>query len=159
MKRAGFSLIECMVYCLLIATIMMLWFNGVASFTRICTAQAYQTNSLSAVYSALDVFARDIRRAPHATYLWPVITDTAFVFTLPDLSNIGWEYRDDQLIRYHGNYNNAKKQWIKKTKSLILDNVQTCSFIFNRLDQEGMSVQIALVFYGKTFSRMSYVLT
>jgi type II secretory pathway component PulJ len=156
-KKSGFSLIECMVYCLIMATIMMLWFNGVASFTRICTAQMYQTNSLSTVYSALDVFTRDIRKAPHATYVWPVITDIAFVFTLPDASSIGWEYKNNRLLRYHGQYNSATKQWIKKTKSLILTDVQTCSFLFNRLNQEDMSVQILLTLHGKTFSRTSYV--
>lgn len=144
---------------MLVATIMMLWFNGVASFTRACTTQACQINSLSTVYSALDVFARDIRKAPHAAYAWPLVTDIAFVFTLPDSSCIGWECKDNQLMRYQGTYDSTKKQWIKKTKSLILDGVHTCSFVFNRFNQEGMSVQLSLVFHGKTFNRVCYVVT
>jgi len=158
MNKNGFSLIECMVYCVLMATIMLIWFNGVASFTRLCNTYAYHTNALSTVYSALDVFARDIRKAPHAAYLWPLVTDTAFIFTLPDSTSIGWECTDGQLLRYQGNYNSVAQQWSKKTKSLILDTIQTGSFAFNNLNQENMSAEIRLVSYGKKFSRMSYVL-
>lgn len=156
MKKNGFSLIECMLYCILVAVIMMLWFNGVASFTRLCTAQANQTNSIATVYSALDVFVRDVRKAPHNLIQWPLMTDTVFIFALND-SSIGWEYKDGQLLRYHGNYNGNNKQWIKKTKSLVLDNVQACFFVFNHSNHTMMSIEIALDLWGKKISRISYL--
>ena len=158
MKRSGFSLIECMVYCIMVATIMMLWFNGLASFTRLCTAQSCQINSISTAYSALDVFVRDIRKAPHPLFVWPLTMDTAFIFKLDDLF-IGWEYADKKLFRYQGDYNNKTKQWIKRSKSLVLDNVQECSFSFNCFNQDIVSIKIMLMVQGKKLKRISYILT
>ncbi len=158
MKKTGFSLIECMVYCVIVATIIMLWFNGVASFTGLCNAQAHQINSLSTVYSALDVFTRDVRKAPHTLYAWPLITNTSFVFEL-DGFFIGWEYTNKKLFRYQGDYNSITKQWVKKAKSLVLDNVQECSFSFNYFNQNMVSIEITLMVYGKRLNRMSYILT
>lgn len=156
MNKNGFSLIECMVYCILVAMIMMLWFNGVGSFTRLCTAQANQTNSITTVYSALDVFVRDVRKAPRNFIQWPLITDTAFIFSADNYS-IGWEYKDRQLLRYHGNYNSNNKQWVKKTKSLVLDNVHACSFAYTHSNHAMMSIEIALDLRGKKISRIGYL--
>jgi len=155
-NRDGFSLIECMVYCVIVATIMMLWFNGVASFTRVCTTQAGQINLTSTAYSALDVFVRDIRKAPHNFNEWPLMTDTACVFKLDEYS-IGWEYKDGQLFRYQGNYNGSDKQWVKKTKSLVLDALQGCSFAYNRSNQTMVSIEITLMTQGKKLNRISYL--
>jgi len=157
MNKVGFSLMECMAYCIIVAIIMMLWFNAVASFTRLCTTQACQINSLTTAYSALDVFTRDIRKAPREQYLWPLITDTAFVFKLPDFF-IGWECREGQLIRYQGNYNSVNKQWIKKTKSLVLDTIDACSFSLKYFHKDIVSIKITFMAYGKTLSRTSYVI-
>lgn len=157
MNKDGFSLIGCMIYCLILATIMMLWFNGVVSYTRLCTTQAHQINTLSTAYSALDVFARDIRNAPHEFAMWPLITDTTFIFKLDESIYIGWEYAQGQLIRYQGNYSSDHMQWLKRTKSLILDSVQNCSFSFNYLNQDIVSIGTNFILQGKKFNRMAYV--
>lgn len=158
MKKDGFSLLECMVYCMLIAIVMMVWFTGVASFTRTCTAQADQTNLLSTVYSALDVLVRDVRKAPRNLYAWSLMSNVAFIFKVDDLF-IGWEYKDGHLLRYQGNYDHITKQWSKKTKSLVLDNVQQCAFTFNYVNQNMISLEIVLIAHDKKINRIIYVLT
>lgn len=169
MNSKGFSLIECMLYCAIVAVIMLLWFNGVASFIRTCTTQANQINSLSAVYSALDVLVRDIRKAPNLASAWPLITDSIFVFeefhdspespTQTNSSSIGWEYKDKQLLRYQGNYKSNKQEWTKRAKSLVLSDVETCSFSFNLVNQTMVAVTIIMVVQGEKIERTGYILS
>jgi hypothetical protein len=136
---------------------MIVWFNGTVSFMRVCATKTDHINRLSAVYSSLDVWARDIRKAPRSVYAWHVMSDTSCVITLSDSSSIGWEYKDGALVRYHGVYEADKKEWIKKNKSLVLDGAHACSFHYAQSDQEIISVVITCNVKGTTFSRVSYL--
>ena len=158
MNKLGFSLIECMLYCGILALVMMLWFNGVSFFTRACFAQTCQINSVSTLYTAFDVIIRDIRKAPKNLSSWSLLSNSKFVFKLDKTNSIGWEFINGQLIRYQGAYNYENKQWAKRTKSLVLKDIEKGSFSFNYMNQQLISLLITIKSHGKTIERISYLL-
>jgi hypothetical protein len=157
MKKVGFSLIECMIYCMVMAITMAFWFHGIAIFNRLCKHQTKEINLLSSVYSTFDVFVRDLRIAPYDSNLWPLRTHSSFIFKYNASTYIGWEYKDAAMVRYQGSYDCRTHTWLKKTKSLVLTTVQDCSFISSDLDTHIKTMTIAIKLQDKQYERLVHI--
>ncbi|MDR3550540.1 MAG: hypothetical protein P4L31_03945 [Candidatus Babeliales bacterium] len=154
MIKKGFSLIECMVYSflfILLTTMLFGWLSAVQS-------RAMRTNKDDSlgVECAFDMFSRDVRMAPSAPELWKKITKHELIWHT-DKHDVCWRLAKNgksqawELFRIEGNYSMYNDTWIKKSKSLIVKDIQDLIFDV-RLDEYDQVFQVEYTCDKKVYS-------
>ncbi len=127
MKRKGFTLIEFMVYLTLFAVIVLAMASWISQLWPFYMKLTKQRVALINLHTAHDLFIRDIRTAPIDLKKWDILSDEKIIWNNKD-NYISWEKRKDALIRIEGNYNSVKKQWGKKSQSLLVKPIDIVQF-------------------------------
>ncbi|MCX5922020.1 MAG: hypothetical protein NTX86_01700 [Candidatus Dependentiae bacterium] len=125
--KQGFSLVECVIYCGLFSMMMMVLFNWMIPMHMRLKASSSRIAKLIELYAACDVLTRDIRMASANTDQWKKVTEQELIWHSRGV-DIGWSFEKNSLFRSEGTYNASSQSWVKKTKNLIADNVDTVKF-------------------------------
>jgi len=89
--------------------------------------QTKKTTTLINLYTAHDVFIRDIKEAPSSRKHWKKINPHELIWHVAH-NDIGWAIDKGALIRQEGRYDTNTMEWHNKTKSLIVPNITTVLF-------------------------------
>lgn len=136
-KCAGFSIIECLIYCFLLCLLGVMVFDWVgASQVSLIKIQHAYRNTLE-VCCALDAFARDAMSAPSEKRMWKKISESQLIWQSPE-GAVGWIFENGSLYRITGTYS---KQWIQSRKNLISNTLTHARFALE-FDRHG---QVLLV--------------
>lgn len=122
MKHApGFSLIECLIYCALLAMISMLVFGY---FTR----QSYALGTFIAASEhsmewsgALQILAADIVQADSSVAYWHISREE-FIWRMRDCC-VAWRWHENNLYRTKGVYDFTRQKWERKSSALIARHI------------------------------------
>jgi len=143
-KYAGFSLIECMIYCMVLAILFMTWFHGMVVAHTAFVKKATKTIQLSNVYAAHDMLIRDIRHAPSKSTQWKLCTNTQLIWHQQE-NDIGWMIHNNTLFRIEGTYDAERQKWCKKKQSVALFDVARISFTKHSMLEYIKSIKCKLV--------------
>ena len=127
-RRGGFTLIECMMYIFFLGLISVLWFSTtIRIYNTMCCAQ-HKNKVLLALYTAGDVFARDLRmKSPLGKEM--IYRNGGIIWHYThDLQSIGWFLLDNALMRFEGVKNKKKGTWSVCTKSILCPTLTTAKF-------------------------------
>jgi len=126
--KGGFTLIECMVYIVVLSIIVLLFFSGTLHLYRVIRISARSNSCMLSLYSAGDTFARDIRLRPpfknHIEY-----SANGIIWYYQDSRAIGWFLKDEALVRVEGIYTLGTGTWSDHTKSIICKPITTVRFL------------------------------
>lgn len=123
--RAGFSLIECLVYCFLFCMLTVLVFGWVGALQVSLAKKDKESMSDLDIYSSLDLFIRDAMNCPRNAVNWKKITPTQIIWHRAS-EDIGWNWHDGALYRITGEYNGTT--WINKFQSLVSNTTERIHF-------------------------------
>ena len=123
----GMTLLDFMIYLLLLAMITTLSASWVARLWPSFMAQTRKRASLVTLYTAHDVLRRDLKKAPHSTDGWKK-RDSSFIVWKNGEKDVGWKKENNTLVRITGRFDAKKEVWKKSTKSMIAKQIDTVSF-------------------------------
>jgi len=126
-SRRGFSLIECMVYCVALGILMVCCFNGVLVVYMNLAAAGNRAMCSTGLYGAHDQLVHDIRLAPAERAAWKKIEKQELVWR-GKKEDMGWSVKDDRLLRLTGQYHAENNKWHKKVTSVVLTSVKSVAF-------------------------------
>ena len=118
----GFSLIECLIYSAItgfLSILLFSFFNNVTSSIRLVSNR--ENDSLS-LWSAHQLFCKDIQMADAQSNLWHKSSD-GIVCKVGDAC-IGWQLRKNSVYRLKGDYDFSAQQWRRKSTALVVQNVK-----------------------------------
>ena len=154
MAQKGFSLLEFLVYFLLLILFGTLLFHGAVSMHLQLTKAGRQGAAVLSLHAAADVLTRDLRTVPAEQTYWKKITDHELVWQTGN-TTCGWRIEKNQLCRYEGTYDGKKRQWSKRTKSVVADGVHTLAFQMHGGEHQQSIASISFVIEGKNKSQVS----
>ncbi len=128
MKCAGFSLIEAMIYCTVLAILVMTWFHGMITSHVAFARESERITQLSNLYAAQDILRHDIRQASAHVDAWKKQSDSEIIWHVHK-ADVGWVLQDGVLLRIEGNYDSKQKKWHDKKQSIALFDVSQVSFV------------------------------
>ena len=129
MKRAGFTLMELLVYLALFAFLAQLLFSSAAQImTTMVSEDGVLLRSSNAVMTC-DVLVRDLRRAGCARTDWKKITPHECIWHCP-LKNkdIGWCVDNGRLLRMLGTYDAPQGAWTQRRRDVALHQAEEITF-------------------------------
>lgn len=126
-KYNGFTLLEILIYILFFSFITLAASMWIARLWQFSMLRSKKQESLITLYCAHDVLIRDLRAAPSDPTQWKATQENCIIWHTKN-GDIGWLQDNDQLIRIEGRYNNTKKKWTKKTKSIIAKKINNVQF-------------------------------
>ncbi len=122
MNKNGFSLLEFLVYFMLLSFLATTIFSWLAHSHHTLKNRSRQATELLQLYAAHDVLVRDLRAAPALREHWKKIHTKELIWHVGN-HDVGWRVEDKKLLRLEGRYDAEKQQWMKKTKSVVADKV------------------------------------
>lgn len=139
MKRKGFSLIECMIYCILTIFLLYLvvpWSIRVLSLNAIIfkNIQLFVDTSITR-----DLFVKDIFDSSNHKDNWIIVSEKCLLWRNQRNSYIEWSCKNNALYRSVGIYNEKEKKWNKKHTDLVLKDVKEAYFT---IDQTPSQIQL-----------------
>lgn len=117
----GFSLIECLVYCVIasILSIMVFtFFNQTITKIHIFSVQEQE---IVGQWSAQQLLRKDIQMANSQLSDWDIL-EKAFVCKIGTRC-VGWQLKNGSLYRFKGDYDFLSHQWQKKSTALVIRNL------------------------------------
>lgn len=142
--RVGSSLIELLLYTLLLSFLGLLLFQGGLTLqSRIRGADKKSVVRIG-MYAALDVFTRDVREAPAAITAWHAL-ESARISWRTERHEIAWYVAQGCLYRMQKNYTVRMKTREKPVVSLVAQGIAL--FSFQLLLQENNESQVAGVLF------------
>ena len=123
----GFTLLEVLIYILFFAFIAMATASWMVRLWQSSCARNSKQEALITMYSAHDMFLRDIQHAPADRKQWKEILPECLIWHMK-AGDVGWQWEQEQLVRREGHYHHKKKEWHKQTKNLIVDHVDKVRF-------------------------------
>lgn len=140
----GFSLIECLVYVLIVGLLANMLFMWVVRIQQTVYQQAKDQTVTVGIYSAQDLMARDLSMAPSAMSDWKVMSGTQLIWHGPTIDT-GWALEDGKLYRYEGHYSLENHSWSARAKSLVSDQIATCNFALVKQEKEKRIMAVTIV--------------
>lgn len=133
-SKPGLTLLECLIY-LAVSTFLLslIITNAVPFFKQVQHTLATLTLQVR-LYSALEHCARDIM---HATSI-KKLSSALLVITDNNGHDIGWLFKNDQLIRVTGTYNMTLQQWTNKHSACIANGIVSGQFSWAKASSAAM---------------------
>jgi len=127
-RRPGFSLVSVMVYLSLFTLLLGFLVRTSAALYPHLISYGQQTTDYLKLCAAVDRIVHDLYQVPTDTSQWNTIADTELSWKLGDKKTIAWRLRKNKLIRTEEVYDQHKKGWHTKTKSIAADSIVNCTF-------------------------------
>lgn len=131
----GFSLLECMVYCAGMVTVITILCYFFTRMHGVYVKQYRFANYITWLYSVQEFIRADLEQAPIALSKWKKLMPSELIFT-SGARDIGWTVKKGQLRRIIGHYDIQTQRWISKHSSLVIDKVTKVSFAPLKTEQE-----------------------
>jgi hypothetical protein len=133
--RSGFSLIEFLLYFVLMTMMVMLtmdWIVSchvrVANISRMCTEYI-------ALTAAHDLVMRDLACAHVDNAYWKKITPTGAIWSVGQ-NDIGWEVCDTILMRHQGLYDAERDAWLTVHSYKVADAVKRLTIVHDQQSRQ-----------------------
>jgi len=150
-KKNGFSLIEFLIYfflVLLLSTLVIHWVTS--SHIRMSSVGNRCLQSL-AVCAAVDCLMRDLYAAPYDLREWKLCDDAlGYVWHVGTL-DIGLSCSDGILVRSEGVYNGTSHEWTARKKSVIAQDITSCTLTRVLSENGGQVRQIQMKMQSKVY--------
>jgi prepilin-type N-terminal cleavage/methylation domain-containing protein len=149
-NRAGFTLIECMIYVFVLGVIALLFFSGTMRIYSHMRSAYSKNHLLLTLYTAGDVFARDLRQKP------PINNEIFYrhdgiAWRYEQTQTIGWSLEQkNTLVRHEGSYNYRTNTWSGGTKSIVCTGLTDAQFTAS---SSGACISMSLVSDGIRMER------
>ena len=121
-RKTGFSLLECMIYCFILALISVCWFSAVSQIIGATRSSMTTVYTVQLLTSASDFLARDLREAPVSLREWHLSTQTHLSWPTAE-GLVHWGYENGTLKRSMYLYHT--KKW---TTSIIAQRIGNACF-------------------------------
>lgn len=132
-RKKGFFLYEVLISLMLAAFIMLMCTTMLLSLHRhVSRLNALCSSSLKSSGAAL-VAMRELAHAPCAISSWKKCEHTAAVWNNGAIDT-GIHITNGSLVCYRGTYNAAKREWVSKTQSTLLENARGLTFDYQKKD-------------------------
>lgn len=120
MNKRGFLLIECVMYCALLAILMCATLHLTLRVYQASRHAGATCTAWSQLETALDVFSRDVAQALPIAAHWE--KDVSHIqFQTNEASAISWGLHKGSLVRRAREYNTQKKTWRSAVKSVAIE--------------------------------------
>lgn len=123
--KSGFSLIEVLLYCVLLSVLVTFLFGWVHKTQSSLKNESSMIMNYMGDCAAIDRLAHDLRQAPAALDHWARMHSNEIIW-YTGKTYIGWKLTGSQLARYEGVFKDA--QWVDYTRSLIHEQIHKISF-------------------------------
>lgn len=134
MRMQGYSLIEFMVYLVLLAFFVMLTFFFVTSFYSHTTSHTKVLKHIVDITNAKDILLNDIKGALSNSQWWE--DDELLIWRLSaSKEDVQWRIVKNKLVRTTGRYNYKTKKWKERVNSTVLYDVDRFSLVAHQDDQ------------------------
>jgi len=149
--RRGSTLIEFTLYLLVAVLVTSICSRALHTGYRFFIEGTRRSTRLMEIYTALDVFARDIRAASNVKDDWKLTNDVDLVWRGPN-GDIGWSCKKGSLWRVAGVFDGEQRVWRKRSKSLVAQASDECCFtVHESPDRETVrAATIMLTVNGKS---------
>lgn len=155
MHNPGTTLMELIVYISLVALVGTIGFTWFYQTQRQFLATSDSNKGLMQLYSALDLLVRDLRTAPMQQHAW-IKQEAETLLWSTVHGHVAWFKQGSSLYRIEGNYDLHKDRWLKKKKSVALQNLDSIAFHVNKSLDGVTSVDVALTLHGATINHTIY---
>ncbi len=139
----GASLIELLVYTVLLSLLSLLLFQGALTVQNRVRGADKKSVVRIDMYAALDALTRDVRSAPASLEAWLILEPVRLSWRTQK-SEIAWYVAHGYLYRAQKTYNVRTKKWGDSVVSLVAQGIATVSF--QPLLQTQDTSQVAAVF-------------
>jgi type II secretory pathway component PulJ len=143
-RNSGFSLISIMVYLALFTLLVGFLVRTSAALYPHLIAYGQQTTDYLKLCAAIDRVVHDLYQVPTDTSQWNMSTDNELSWKLNNKKTVTWRLRKNKLIRTEGIYDQHKKGWHTKTKSIAADSIMNCAFKQNWSGSRLKSITVTL---------------
>ena len=127
--RSGFSLIECMGYCVVIGCVLVTLFSGLIPLMGTTIKIHKSMQQLSCVYTAIDFCVRDLtEHKPIDRFHGDGPRSLLWQYTFSG-QYIEWVLSDDVLMRIEGKYDHIRNRWNEHSKSVVCKYLKDASFL------------------------------
>lgn len=147
-QKEGMTLIECMIYCTLLAWMGMLVAQLGHRYVRLTQSLGNQSKLMADVCVAGDLLARDVASAMPQGDSWRLATGSNLIFSVNN-RQIGWTVTNNQLVRFVGIYDAASDKWHSYSRSLTLDCVEDVSFTIKKSPSDNVVNHVTLELLAK----------
>lgn len=130
-NQKGFCLISFLIYALcsfFIVCIAIQWFICIH---KTIIKQLAHSQALIELHIVHDLLVRDIKSAKSHKQYWYITEDKEFIFEhMQGDICIGWQLKDDLLIRREGRYDQHEKKWKDSSHVTILSLISYFSCLY-----------------------------
>jgi prepilin-type N-terminal cleavage/methylation domain-containing protein len=128
--RKGFTLIECLIYLVLIAFIATISISAIKQLWDVCIRSEKKRTLLINMMAAHDVLLHDLQQAPQTKKKWKICDASCLIWRNQNEEDRGWVHEEGSLFRITGIYDSKKKSWQKKSKNLVAPGIQKVQFTY-----------------------------
>lgn len=137
---AGFSLIECLLYCSITALLGILVFSFFMRQHTAFSSFIEGNEHITQGYMCVSLMAADIKAADSIQSAW---IESANELTWRTTQGwISWRWKEDKVYRSKGNYNTASSSWDTKSTALVARNMKIISIELDK--KNGQITQVAI---------------
>ena len=147
MFSRGSLLIELGVYLALVAMLGMSAFAWFARTQRQFLRSGQSSNALMQLYSATDLLVRDLRASPRNRNSWLQIGQESIIWRTRN-ADFAWYAQGKSLYRVEGTYNELTSTWIKKKRSVAIQNLERIAFHLSDSYQNIDCIEVTVVIYA-----------
>lgn len=147
-QKEGMTLIECMIYCALLAWMGMLVAQLGHRYVRLTQSLGNQSKLMADVCVAGDLLARDVASALPQGDNWKLVKLNSLIFNVNN-KQVGWTVVNNQLVRFVGAYDAANDKWRSYSRSLTLDWVENVLFTIKKSPSDNVVNRVTLELSAK----------
>lgn len=140
----GFSLISVMVYLALSTLLLGFLVRTSTLLYPHLISCGKQTTDYLKLCAAVDRIVCDLYRVPTDSSQWNMKADNELNWKVDDKKRIAWRLHKNKLIRTEGIYDQHKKGWRTKAKSIAADSILNCTFKQNWSGSRLKSITVVL---------------
>jgi len=126
-NKAGFTIIEWLIYFFLIIFVLTGLFHFVATTQQRLLGLSTKSSEIAQLVGAQDGLAGDIAVAPTDPEVWTVLAQDKLAWTKKK-KKICWSFEKGKLYRCEQRFDAQKKEWKKKRKAIVCRSVEQVYF-------------------------------
>lgn len=127
--KSGFFLLEFLVYFSLFSLVSVLLMQFIVTKTIWLSEFTSKQQKQMQLYSALDVFERELKKAPDAKKEWIIKSDSIIWHDVNEKCDIGWCVQNNAFYKIKGTFDIKEEVWKQSHRFLLSDWVNNVTFV------------------------------
>lgn len=146
MLKKGFSLIELMIYLMLLCMLSLFVSRFCINWYRTFFTELVAARHMQQAVTALTLMQHDLEMAPAQQHEWYVMEPNLLIVNTQNYT-LGWLVQDGTLYRAVGNYNSKTNSWKTRKKQQAAKGIAQFNTTVNRHEptQSIISVTVQLI--------------